>query len=379
MRQVLFTIPLPFGDAKLPIFGFGLMLILAFVTSAWLAGRRAKCEGYSPNIPWDVGLYIFIAGVIGARILSMIVDQKPPEDLAAAFFQFIRIWEGGLVLYGAIPGGLIGYWLAYRSIVVPNKVRTLQLGDWLAPSIALGIAFGRMGCFLNGCCYGDVADPATVPAALTVQFPANSNPHHEVVWSRGWQTSYGMLIGSGIADECVVKAIDPRSSAEKAGIQVGDMIEAIGDKVTVNQQSLMKALLELKPYQELELTIKRQGQTKKVSFTPPPSLPLVPTQLYMALDGVILCVLLWTFYPIRRREGAVLALLMMTYAINRYLIEQVRLDNPEYVGSFTISQAISIGLFLSGLVMMILVQWKGRPVDVAKQAPEAGNTDDLRN
>ncbi len=366
MRQVLFTIPLPFGDAKLPIFGFGLMLILAFVTSAWLAGRRAKSEGYSPNIPWDVGLYIFIAGVIGARILSMIVDQAPPPNLQAAFFQFIRIWEGGLVLYGAIPGGLIGYWLAYRSIVVPNRVRTLQLGDWLAPSIALGIAFGRMGCFLNGCCYGDVADPATVPAALTVQFPSNSNPHHEVVWSRGWQTSYGMLIGSGIADECVVKAIDPGSSAEKAGIQIGDMIEAVGDKVTVNQQSLMKALLEIKPYQELEMTIKRQGQSKKLSFIPPPSLPLVPTQLYMALDGVILCALLWTFYPVRRREGAVMALLMMMYAINRYLIEQVRLDNPEYVGSFTISQAISIGLFLAGLVMMVLVQWKGKPVDPPK-------------
>jgi phosphatidylglycerol---prolipoprotein diacylglyceryl transferase len=365
MRQVLFTIPLPFGDAKLPIFGFGIMLILAFFTAAWLAGKRAKREGHSHNLPWDVGLYIFIAGVIGARILSMIVDQKPPANFAAAFFQFIRIWEGGLVLYGAIPGGLIGYWLAYRQIVKPNNLRTLQIGDWLAPSIALGIAFGRIGCFLNGCCYGDVADPATVPAAFTVQFPSNSNPHHEVVWLRGWQTSYGLLIGSGLADEGVVKAIDAGSPAEKAGIHVGDMIEAVGDKPTINHQTLIKALLEVKPYEELQLTIKRQGQQKQISFAPPPSLPLVPTQLYMALDGVVLCILLWTYYPLRRREGAVMALLMMTYAINRYLIEQVRLDNPEYVGSFTISQAISLGLFVAGLVMMILVQWKGKPVPAA--------------
>ncbi|HMP18355.1 MAG TPA: prolipoprotein diacylglyceryl transferase, partial [Gemmatales bacterium] len=132
----------------------------------------ARQEGYSANIPWDLGLYIFVAGVIGARLLSMLVDQKSPENLAAAFFQFLRIWEGGLVLYGSIPGGLIGYWLAYRHIVKPNKLRTLQIGDWLAPSIALGIAFGRVGCFLNGCCYGDVADPAAVPPLLTVQFPA---------------------------------------------------------------------------------------------------------------------------------------------------------------------------------------------------------------
>jgi phosphatidylglycerol:prolipoprotein diacylglycerol transferase len=82
----------------------------------------------------------------------------------------------------------------------------------------------------------------------------------------------------------------------------------------------------------------------------------------MALDGVILCLLLLTYYPIRRREGAVMALLMMTYAINRYLIEQLRLDNPEYIGNFTVSQAISLVLFIAGLIMMILVQWKGRPV-----------------
>ncbi len=108
MRQVLFYIPLPFGDTKLPIFGFGFMLIIAFVASAWLAGRRAKREGYSKHIPWDVGLYIFIGGVIGARLLSMFVDQPPPRNLLDALRKFVEIWKGGLVLYGAIPGGALG-------------------------------------------------------------------------------------------------------------------------------------------------------------------------------------------------------------------------------------------------------------------------------
>ncbi len=362
MRQVLFTIPLPFGDAKVPVFGFGVMLILAFVAAAWLAGRRAKQEGYTHTIPWDVGLCIFFCGVIGARLLSMFVDQKPPSNLGEFFFQFIRIWEGGLVLYGSIPGGLIGYWLAYRTVVKPNKVRTLQFGDWLAPSIALGIAFGRMGCFLNGCCYGDVADPAHVPSAMMVQFPANSNPYNEVVWMRGWQTTFGMQLGITAQDECKVIAVDGDSSAAKAGLLPGDRVEAIEDHATPNHESLLKALLAIKPYEQLTITVKRQGQIVKLTFVPPPSLPLLPTQLYMALDGVILCLLLWAYYPLRRREGAVMALLMMTYAINRYLIEQLRLDNPEYVGGFTISQAISLALFSAGFIMMILVQWKGRPV-----------------
>lgn len=362
MRQVLFYIPLPFGDAKIPVFGFGIMLIFAFVASAWLAGRRAKREGYLRTIPWDVGLYIFVGGVIGARLLSMFVDQKPPANLWQGLQQFIKIWEGGLVLYGAIPGGILGYLLAYRNIVKPAKVRTLQIADWLAPSIALGIAFGRMGCFLNGCCYGDVADPAHVPISMTVQFPANSNPYHEVVWLRGWQTALGMQLGTELKDDCTVIGVDPGSSAQEAGLQVNDVIESVDGHATLTRDAINQAFIAVKPYHEITLSVKRQGETKTVKFVPPPSLPLLPTQLYMALDGLILCLLLSAYYPLRRREGAVIALLMMTYAINRYLIEQLRLDNAEYVGVFTISQAISIGLFTAGLAMMMLVQWKGRPV-----------------
>jgi phosphatidylglycerol:prolipoprotein diacylglycerol transferase len=362
MRQVLFYIPLPFGDARIPIFGFGVMMIVAFMVSAWLAGRRARREGYPFSVPWDVGLYLLAGGVIGARLLSMFVDQKPPKDLWEGIQQFVKIWEGGLVLYGAIPSGLLAYWLAYRFVVKPAKVRALQVADWMAPSIALGIAFGRMGCFLNGCCYGDVADPAHVPASMTVQFPANSNPYHEVVWLRGWQTTFGMQLGSELKDDCAVIAVDTGSSAEKAGLQVNDLIESVDGHATLTRDAINQALIAIKPYQEMTISVKRNGETKTLKFVPPPSLPLLPTQLYMALDGIILCLLLSAYYPLRRREGAVIALLMMTYAINRYLIEQLRLDNPEYVGTFTISQAISIGLFLAGLVMMFLVQWKGRPV-----------------
>jgi phosphatidylglycerol:prolipoprotein diacylglycerol transferase len=91
-------------------------------------------------------------------------------------------------------------------------------------------------------------------------------------------------------------------------------------------------------------------------------LPVLPTQLYMAFDGLLLCALLWAYYPLRRREGAVMALLMMTYSVNRYFIEQLRLDTPEYVGPLTISQAISLGLFAAGVVMMVWVQKRGRAV-----------------
>jgi phosphatidylglycerol:prolipoprotein diacylglycerol transferase len=273
-----------------------------------------------------------------------------------------------LVLYGSIPGGLIGYWLAYHAIVKPNHLRTLQIGDWLAPSIAMGVGFGRIGCLLNGCCYGDVADPAQFPAALSIQFPANSNPYNEVVWLRGWQTTYGFVLDDGMGNSRTVRAVDPGSSAEQAGLRPGDEIIAVGEQPVPTREELIHRLIVEKPYAPLELTVQRAGRQVKLAFVPPPSLPLIPTQIYMALDGFLLFGLLWTFYPFRRREGAVMALLMMTYAINRYLIERLRMDNPEFIGPLTISQAISLGLFAAGLIMMVLVQWKGRPVSIESPA-----------
>jgi phosphatidylglycerol:prolipoprotein diacylglycerol transferase len=354
MRQVLFEIP----GLHIPVFGFGVMLVLAFAVSAWVGGRRVKAQGHNPTILWDVGLYVFIAGIVGARITSMFVDQQLPDDVWQVILQFLRIWEGGLVLYGSIPGGIIGYLLAYRYVVKPNNVRTLQIGDWLAPAIALGIAFGRLGCFLNGCCYGDVADPARVPAWLSNQFPANSHPYNEVVWYQGWQSTYGFTLD----DWFTIKHVDRGSSADQAGLKPGDRVLAVNDKTVKTKSELDRQLQATRSYQPLNLVIDRNGQHIELTFVPPPSLPLLPTQLLMTLDALLLFGLMWAYYPFRRREGAVLALLMMTYAVNRYLIEQLRLDNPEFLGPLTVSQAISIALFTAGAVMMVLVQKYGRPV-----------------
>src|SRR5258708_2681776 len=84
-----------------------------------------------------------------------------------------KVWKGGIVFYGSVIGATAAFFL-YR------RLRPFPLGpvlDAIAPSVALGIALGRVGCFLNGCCYGDVCDPATVPWA--VRFPAESPPWYD--------------------------------------------------------------------------------------------------------------------------------------------------------------------------------------------------------
>jgi phosphatidylglycerol:prolipoprotein diacylglycerol transferase len=257
MRQVLFTIPI-FGG--IPIFGYGMMLFFAFLGSTNLAAWRARREKLDPELLYDLALWVFIGGLVGARIFYVIQYWGDRIHTLADIF---RIWEGGIVLYGSIMGGTAAfftYWL-----IRPFPLRPLL--DVVAPSLALGIALGRLGCFLNGCCYGDLCN-----LPVCVAFPKNSPP---------WKAQ--------------------------------EVLGLIGKDA-------------------------------------PWSLPVHPTQLYSAIDGFLLLLLLSAYYPLRRRDGEVMALLMVTYPITRFLIEYLRNDEGAIFAGLTISQNISILLMFWGLV-----------------------------
>jgi phosphatidylglycerol:prolipoprotein diacylglycerol transferase len=360
MHQVLFHIPLPFGNARIPIYGYGVMLVVSLLVGCWLAGRRARKEGIHPDRIWDIGMWVFFSGVVGGRTMSMLIE---PEK-AQTWVDFFKIWQGGLVLYGSFIGGLIGYLMAYFLIVRKHGLSTLRIADICVPSIALGLFFGRIGCFLTGCCYGDVVDPARVPWATT--FPANSPPHHELV-RRGYQTAYGFILGEAdlppqerLADPRTIQFVEPDSSADAAGLRPGDVIQKVGDAATPDRISLHEQLLTWSSQEPLRLTVQRGKEQVEVTYAPPRSLPLHPTQLYMSLDGLILFLFLSAYYPFRRRPGEVMALFMICYGIDRFLIEKIRLDNPpDYLG-LTYSQWISVLLFAAGVVQMTLLRRPGR-------------------
>lgn len=256
MRPILFTIPL----VGIKIFGFGTMLFLAFLGSMYLAAWRAGREKLDPEVIYDMVPWIFIGGLVGARLFFVI--QYWGEKIRSVWDVF-TIWEGGIVFYGSIIGGTTAFFL--RRYLRP--FRLLPYLDAVAPSLALGMMFGRLGCFLNGCCYGDRCDD--LPWAIS--FPRLSPP-----WSAQYQVG---LIGRGDAW----------------------------------------------------------------------SLPVHPTQLYSSIDGLILLVLLSAYYPLRRRDGEVMALLMVTYPITRFLIEYLRNDEGVFFAGLTISQDISVLLLVLGL------------------------------
>ena len=82
----------------------------------------------------------------------------------------------------------------------------------------------------------------------------------------------------------------------------------------------------------------------------PYSLPVHPTQIYSSIDAFVLFLLLTAYYPLRRRDGEVLGLLMLTYPISRFVIEYLRNDEGVFFAGMTISQTISVALFLGGCV-----------------------------
>lgn len=341
------------------------MLFVSFALGTYFAAWRARNEGINPDNLWDIAMYIFVGGVVGSRILSLIVDPYP-GDFVQQIWHFFEIWKGGMVFYGGVIGGAIAFIVAYFRVVKPNGLSSLQLADIIAPSLAMGIFFGRIGCFLNGCCFGDVAEPDRVPFA--VAFPANSNPHRDAIF-KGYQSGYGFYLTESPIDFAKVHAIESRTPAAEAGLKVGDRIVAVGDDEVTTEENLYRSLLNWPQNTLLRLRVERDGQTHDIVFDPPPSPKLHPTQLYSALDGLLLLFVLLAYYPLRKHYGEVMAIIFLVYPLNRFLIEKLRSDTPAtYFGFFTLSQAISIGMFALGLLFL---WWVRRQPPIPGKSPAA--------
>ena len=138
---------------EIPIYGYGTMLFLAFVFCTWLAVRLGRREGISKERVQDLAVWIFISGIIGARAVFMIQYH----DSNSSPLEFFKLWDGGLVFYGGPLGAVIGYFIAYFLWLRSDHVSNWKVADFIAPCAALGLALGRVGCLLNGCCYGNIA------------------------------------------------------------------------------------------------------------------------------------------------------------------------------------------------------------------------------
>lgn len=160
----------------IPVYGYGSMLLVGFLAAATWAGYRAERVGIRRETIWDVAMLILVLGIAGARLFYLVQYRQRVYAGVETFPQFLQatlnLSEGGLVLYGGVILGTIGYF----TFCYLNKLHPLQLADVIVPSIFLGLGFGRLGCLLNGCCFGDRCD---LPWAIT--FPAGSVPYQALL------------------------------------------------------------------------------------------------------------------------------------------------------------------------------------------------------
>ena len=159
---------LPIVKTGIPVFGYGLMMFIGFSSATWLATRRVRLIGQPPEVIWDMMMWALIPGLIGARTIylmqnwNQVFARKQGMDLLLAPF---ALWDGGIVFYGSVIGGIVGVVIYCKR----RGINPLAMFDVIAPSMFVGEGFGRIGCFLYGCCYGKACD---LPWA--VRFPPDS-------------------------------------------------------------------------------------------------------------------------------------------------------------------------------------------------------------
>ena len=243
---------------------YGLMMALGFWAGILVWNYLSKNTTRDSNFISSMLFWILIPAIIGARAAYVVEHWTDYQDL---LISILRIDQGGLMFYGGVLGAALGL-LAFSRV---KKESYLELVDLVIVALPLGHAFGRIGCFLNGCCYGK-----TCNAQYGVQYPQFSEPWHD------------HLQAGLIAANAKVSAV------------------------------------------------------------------VIPNQLYASAVNALIFVLLFWLYKRRQHPGQILAVYLLTYPIARYFLEMLRADSRMQVGQFSISQFLSLALFLLGILLLFV-------------------------
>jgi phosphatidylglycerol:prolipoprotein diacylglycerol transferase len=327
----------------LPLRGYGTFVLIGFVGGVWWSINRAGRRGIEPETIYSLAVWMFLAGFLGAR-LFFVVEYWPefrrPTWWATAG-AVAQLTEGGLVVYGALIAALP----ALAVFCLRKRLSPLLLGDIVAPCLALGLAFGRLGCLMNGCCYGGVCERGPIG----VEFPRfNSVRQQSVSPPYQHQLAHGRLHGFALGEDAdtgrpVVRSVEPDSAAKQAGLAAGMSVAAVNGRSTPTLEEARTALLAAGPEIRVETTAGESIQWT-IGSLPPRSLPVHPVQVYSAINGLLLALVLSAAEPYFSRVGSTLALLLTLYPPLRILEEIIRVDEPGQFGTgLSISQWISVG------------------------------------
>ena len=342
----------------IPIRGYGTFVAFGCIVGIGMATLRARRLGLNPDLIYSLAFVMFCGAMLGARIFFVIQYREQFDT----WLEVVSFTEGGLVVYGALLGGVPAALFFLRH----HKQPILAFGDLIAPSLLAGLALGRLGCLMNGCCYGGIAE-----GDWSLRFPPGSPPYMR-------QLENGRLLGLELEDELIegkrkVKQVNPDSLAGKESIKVGDKI-----KIQSESAKMIKAMRgrpdDATPLVQVELD---DGQVVgwRYAQLPQHSLPVQPTQLLSSINAALLSAVLWFAFPYRTRNGQIVVVFLLAYPVTRFLLEIIRTDESAIMGTgFTISQLVSIGLIGTSFALLALIR-RGPKLDSSGPDDGSGTSD----
>ena len=372
---LVFVIPnLAEAGRGIPIRGYGVCLVVAIFSGLALALHLAKRQNIAADKIYGLCFWTVIIGIIGARVFHVTeywqemlsFDHSGQLLLRESFFSVINFAQGGLTVFGSIIGGIV----AALIFMYFNKMPVFRTFDIMAPATILGIAIGRIGCLLNGCCFGGVAD-----TSWAIVFPPGSPAHtHQV--THGDAFIYGLKFEERMVGRHKVLAVAevlPDSDAESQGIVPNMVLRNVffqqrGERMIEtphtrqNAAELLTHLQRTMPDEKVQFDFFTNASPPEVvshHLTPGTSivLPVHPTQIYSSILAFLLCGTLLLLRQLRfyqEREGLLLASFMILYSVGRFMIEVVRTDEDAFFGTgMTISQNVSIVFGTLGIAFFV--------------------------
>ena len=371
---LVFVIPnLAVPGLGIPIQGYGTLLVVAIFAAFFLVRHLAKRQGIPNEQIYGLCVWTVIVGIICARLFYVVqyweemlsFDSRSGELLLReSALNIVNFAQGGLVVFGSILGGI----LAALVFMLWNKMPVLRTFDSMAPAAALGMAVGRIGCLLNGCCFGGVTD-----APWKVYFPPGSPAHvHQI--AHGDVFLYGLKFEEttiGGRQVLAIAEVQPNSEAETFGLTPYMLLRNVWlleDGVLVpyiiqsrrDAARLLSSLQRTMPDEPVQFDFFTPSAPLASYYLTPGTLevlPVHPTQIYSSILALLLCgtlLLLGRLQFYQRRAGLVLASFMVLYSVGRFCIEFIRTDEGAMFGTgLTISQNVSIVFCLVGIALFV--------------------------
>ena len=310
MNPELFEIPFLHISVK----SYGTLIVIGFLVALWLMRRMMKRVGQDPERVSAIAMYALLCGIIGARFFYVIHHH---DHFAGRLMDVFAVWQGGLEFLGGVIAAVGFLWFYLWKYKLPKRLYL----DILAVGLMVGLGFGRLGCLMNGCCFGQCSD---VPWA--VHFPYGSPAFESQVYP------------------------DPARRRTEPLLDLPESYFRNG---------------YYKDFDELT-----QEQKDAVRKGPHRTLAVHPTQIYSSIGAFVLAGILYGIWRLIgiRKPGVVMSCLVILYGPWRFFLETLRDDNPfetawwaVYKGG-TVSQNISIYMFGVGIILLIIFATR-KPVE----------------